>query len=422
LITHIRRAGLLCALLCSASLLQAQNVLSLSAAIDLAIRKNPAIKKAGFEIAAAEARALIAGRIPNPTLGVSWNEASSLTKPGDGNERDFLLAQAIEFPTKRSARIDVASAEVRIRKLEFDRTVTVVKSLVARSFYRLFYSQRRTEQLALQLDLMRDLEKLVTARYGANASSYLDMVRTKIERARLGNDLVEARTEHEARQRELSLMVGIESAEIRGLAGEFPSLLNIVDPDSAARSLAAGSILLKSSLEATKRQEYSMSLAKSSYVPDVQIGVANQRRGNIRNLWGIELQASIPLWFWQEPRGQVNEAAAQIQMATVDRLALDRQVVANVRDALGVLSAAETQLLVFDRTLLADARDIVDTANKQYQNGQMDILNLLEVFRTYRATQAEYLRAQFNHAIAVSRLVSAAELPPDEPNGFGVQQ
>jgi len=165
-----------------------------------------------------------------------------------------------------------------------------------------------------------------------------------------------------------------------------------------------------------------MSLARSSYLPDLEIGVANQRRGNSGNLWGIGLQASIPLWFWQEPRGQVNEAAAQIQMAQVERAALGRRVDADVRDALGALTAAEKQLSVFDRFLLADARDIVATANKQYRNGQMDILNLLEVFRTYRATQAEYLRAQFNHAIAVSRLEAAAELPAGEPTEFGAQQ
>lgn len=379
------------------------------------------IKRSAFEIDASEARTLVAGRIPNPTVGIAWNEAPALSRPGDANEQDVWISQEIEFPTKRGSRVDVADAETRIQRLRYDRVVIVVKSLVGQSFYRLLYSQKRTQQLRAELELVRDLEKLVTARYGAGASSYLDMVRTRIESARLGNDVIEARTGLEAHRRELSLLLGIESTQIGALAGDFPELVNVTDAETSVRVLSDESILFKIALETERRGEHTLSLAKSSYLPDFEVGVARQRRGTVSSLWGIELQASIPLWFWMEPAGQVREAAAQIEIASVDRLALRRRVEANIRDALGALSAAESQVVVFDQSLLADARDIVATATKQYQNGMMDILNLLEVFRTYRATQAEYLRARFNHAMALTHLEAAAELPSDGQIDFGVQ-
>ena len=205
------------------------------------------------------------------------------------------------------------------------------------------------------------------------------------------------------------------------LIGEFPERKRISNQDSAAQALIANSHVLKAAIEWERRGEHALSLAKTFYFPDFEIGIAHQKRGGVANLWGVELQASLPLWFWKEPAGQVNEATAQAEQTKVDRLALAQRVETSVRDALGVLTSTETQMAVFDRSLLADAKDIVATANRQYQGGQMDILNLLEVFRTYRATQTEYLRASFNHAIAVARLEVAAELPSEEPFELGAQ-
>jgi outer membrane protein TolC len=97
----------------------------------------------------------------------------------------------------------------------------------------------------------------------------------------------------------------------------------------------------------------------------------------------------------------------------LDRVALDRRVQAAVRDALGALVAASSQLATFDRSLLSDARDIVSTSLRHYESNQADLLTLLDVFRTFRATQVEHLRAQYHHARALVALQAAAELPPD---------
>lgn len=418
---HVRRAGSLWALCLTAFPLYSQQSFTLPEAVDLAIHKSPLVKRSLLEITGAEARTLVAGRISNPTVGISWNESPSFSRPGDANERDLRVAQLIEFPTKRWSRVEVAESEARIQRIHHDRTLVLVRSMVGRSFYQLLYDQKRIRQLESELELARDVEQFVRSRYAAGTGSYLDMVRTKIESARIGNDLVEAKTRLEASRRELSIILGVESSAIGMLTDDFPGRVELADQDSSAQALTANSLVLKAAEEQERRGDHALSLARSSYLPDFEIGIAHQNRGVVSGLWGIELQASLPLWFWKEPAGLVSEATAQSERTKVDRLALAQRVGASVRDALGALSSTQTQVAVFDRSLLADARDIVASAYKQYQSGQMDILNLLEVFRTYRSTQTEYLRATFNHAIAVTRLEAAAELPSEETLELGVQ-
>ena len=419
--THVRRAGLLFLLLLAWTWSHAQDSLSLSTALSLTLRNNPIIQKARKEVEAVDARVLQAGRIPNPTLGIAWNESPSVSRPGDANERDIRLSQAIEFPTKRGRRLDMASSEAQIQRLRFERTLVQVRSTTIQAYHRLLFSQRMREQLDLQWTLVRDLEQLVAARYRAGANSYLDLVRAKIEATRLGNDIVEARRERDTRRRELLLLIGGESDAVVTLTDDFPPAMDIENTDSAAQSLKAGSILLKIAQEVEQRQQHGLALAENSYLPDFEIGLARQRRGSAGKLWGVELQASIPLWFWQEPKGQVQEAKALGDIAALDRIALARRVHTSVRVALGSLAAARSQLSAFDRTLLTDARDIVSTALSQFENSQMDILNLLEIYRTYRTTHVEYLRATYNHAAAMTALETAAELPLDGTFALGDQ-
>jgi len=73
------------------------------------------------------------------------------------------------------------------------------------------------------------------------------------------------------------------------------------------------------------------------------------------------------------------------------------------------VNVAEAQLQLFDRSLLADANDILTTGINQYRNNQIDVLNLFDIYRTYRATRIEYLRALTNYLVARADLEAAGE-------------
>jgi cobalt-zinc-cadmium efflux system outer membrane protein len=381
--------------------------------VQLALRNSPAVRAAGKSVEAAEGRVLQAGRIPNPTFAVAWNESPSLLKPGEAIERDVRLSQPIEFPTKRGSRVDLASADAGIQRLQLDRTILLVKTAAAQAYFALLFSQKLKAHVDEQSVLAKDLERLVAARYRAGTGSYLDLVRARIEVARLGNDAVDALRELDAHRRELLLLIGDDGDRAGTLTDDFPAVSAIGTIDSVAHSLVARSMLLTIARETEQREQLGVAVARSAFLPDFEIGIAHQRRAGAVHLWGIEIQASLPLWFWQDPKGQAQEAAARHDIAMLERVALDRRVQAAVRDALGALVAALNQLGTFDRSLLSDAREIVSTSLRHYESNQADLLTLLDVFRTFRATQVEHLRVQYHHARALVALQAAAELPPD---------
>ncbi len=66
---------------------------------------------------------------------------------------------------------------------------------------------------------------------------------------------------------------------------------------------------------------------------------------------------------------------------------------------------------MFDELLLEDTKDVVATSFDSYRNNQIDLLNLLDVYRTARDTRLEYARALMSHSVALAELEAAGELP-----------
>lgn len=388
----------------------------------MALKNNPDLLRGQKEIEAAGGRVLQAGKIPNPKLEFGWNETSLNLNIGEADEKDIGIIQKIEFPTKRSNRISVATYDKEISELQFERAKIVVTTRVKKAYHTLLFSEQIVENLQEQAKLLKDFLEVANARLRAGTGTYLDVIRAKVELTRLNNELVEAQREMQARKVQLNLLLGQNPEQAFQLTDSLSFSTFNVESDTLLLRLMNQSSVLKMAQRIVIRQQSALSLAKSSYLPDLTVGLfhqqraeeppfnANQFTGTTTRSVGIQLGLSLPLWFWQEPQGLVQEASAFANIAELNLSATQRRIRANLLNALNFVDVAERQVKVFDTTLLADAEDILKTGITQYQNNQIDVLNLIDVYRTYRATKVEYARALLNFVNAVADLETAAEL------------
>ncbi|MEK9137193.1 MAG: TolC family protein, partial [Bacteroidota bacterium] len=310
--------------------------------------------------------------------------------------------------------------------LNLERIKTLVAAEAKKTYYETCFSQEIIDGLEEQLHLLQDVQRLLSDRYQAGASNYLDVIRGKVEIARLNNDIAEAKRDLQTRKAQLNLLLGNDADHVLVLTDSLLHSPSFVDEDSLMRTLLEKSSALKIAQRTVFRQEAAVGLAKTSYLPDFSLGIFHQRRaeeppfnanqftGTTTNALGIELGISIPLWFWQEPKGQVQEASALRSIAEVNNSHVARRVRASILNAIAAVKVADAQIRVFDESLLNDTRDIVTTGIAQYQNNQIDLLNLLDIYRTARATRVEYARALLNYTVAFTDLEAAGELPFEE--------
>jgi outer membrane protein TolC len=390
--------------------------LSLADALTIALNNNPEIRVSQKEIDAAAGRVLQAGGIPNPELSVTFNETPSNLRLGDAGEQDVGLSQTIEFPGKRGSRVDVAEHGGSIAEFSLARTRAIISSRVKRAYYQSLLAGEVVSNLEFTITLLSDFVKTVTERYQAGASKYLDVIRAKVEVTRLRNDLFEARREQQTRLNELNVLLGRTDSIPMVLSDSLTYQPLKMPQDPAVELYTSQSNFLKIVEREAQRSQSVLNLARKSYLPDFSLGIAVQKRpGQISptgssNYIGFQFGASIPLWFWQGPKGEVQEAEALLDVSNIRIASARLRVRQNILSAFRSASVAQEQLQVFDTSLLRDVEDELRAGISAYQNNQVDALNLFDIYRTFRATKIEYSRSLYNLLAAKAELEVAGEV------------
>lgn len=400
----------------------AQENLTLQQAVGLALANNPQVLAAQKEVEVAQARILQAEAFPNLEFSVNWDETPSNFDITQAGERNIGLVQPLEFPGKRGARGRVAKIETRFFEESLQRIKLLASAEVKRAYYQAWLSQKLVANFEAIADLLQQFREAATVRYQAQKVPFLEVLRAKTELAKIYNELIAARREAQNALAELNRLLGRAGSTPLALGDDFSyqpftktveMVMNEMRQTSAARRLSETLV---------ERGRAQMRLAQKSYLPDFTVGLFNQKRdgqppftaenpfgSTVSNLWGIDVGVSIPLWFWKGPRGQAEEARASFDLAQIQREAVERNVTTAIENAHRSVKAAEAQVRLFEESLLRDMEDELRTGIAHYQTDQIDALNLIDIYRTYTETRAEYYRALFNYYVALADLEVAGE-------------
>ncbi len=402
--------------------LSGQQPFSMEEAIRFALEHNPAVARARLEIEAAAGRVLQAGAIPSAELSFSWGEIPpdfSLSGYGD---RSLGISQSFEFPGKRQLRQRAANQDLIMRKENLRRVELLVTTEVKRAYLSAALHEELISNEAEALSLLREFGQMSRFRYASQTVPYLDVLRANLEISRAENRLNGLETGLRERGMDLNRVLGrsdtagVKIAEkmtyvpftvsLEEVAGDF-------EIDRPSSRIADAFVAGRQSLT---------SLARKSYLPDFSVGLssltlreqppfnANRFQGTtVSGSWQLDVGMSIPIWFWKQQKGEVMTAKSNERIAEIHRAAVKRRVAASLRRAYASLKTAESQVQSYQKSILKDNRDALESGINLYQNGRLDAMNLLDVYRTYLDTQSEYGTALFNYNIALAELESSGE-------------
>jgi outer membrane protein TolC len=400
----------------------AQEKLSLQQALDLAMANNPQVLMAQKGVEAANARILQAEAIPDLEFGLNWDETPSNFDVTKAGERNIGLVQPFEFPGKRGARGRVAKIDRQFFEENLRRTKLLISADVKRAYYQAWLNQKLVANFEAIADLLQQFRETATVRYQAQKVPFLEVLRAKTELAKIKNELIAARREAQNALADLNRSLGRPGSTPLALADDFTYQPFTKTVEMVVNEMRQISVSRRLSETLVERGRAQMRLAQKSYLPDFTVGLFNQKRdgqppftsanplGNtVSGLWGIEVGAAIPLWFWKGPRGQAEEARAVFDLAQIQLEAVNRNVTTAIENSYRSVKAAEEQVRLFEETLLRDVEDELRTGVSHYQTDQIDALNLIDIYRTYTETKAEYYRALFNYNVALADLEVAGE-------------
>ncbi|MDD8025224.1 MAG: TolC family protein [Acidobacteriota bacterium] len=381
--------------------------LTLDQAVETALKAHPDILAAQAGIKAASARRLQAEARPDPrlswgTAGIPWTLRSGSLE----TEYSLGLEQTLEYPGRRAARVEIGRVGEGIAALELDRTQLVLAASVRKAYFRVVRSDRAQALLASASGLLDSVIEAVQVRYAAGRAAYADVLRARVDKARLQNQAIEERRERHAAAAELNALLGRPAGEpLRLVSGlESPPLVRTAEEIKAAAPAEHPSLrIAELRAEQASAAERLVGLNRK---PDLTAGLFVPSKSV--SGWGFSLGLTLPLSAkrWS---GERAEAAAAREAGSVLVDGFRRRIAAMIEAAFESARLADEQVRVFELQLLADLEDELKTELDLYALGKTEAYALLDLYRTAAEARLEHLRAVYNGAIARIDLEIAGE-------------
>ena len=381
--------------------------LTLQRAITIALAQNPNIRAALKRYEAAVARTKQAKAFPEPA--VYWDSDLQPNFFGfSGSAESYVgISQLIEFPGRRHYRGKVAEKEAEVAYSDTDIARLELILQVKIAFHEVLLAQEREKYARENLTLAEDFLQKAQIRYQAGSVARFEVLRAEVEVARAENQLRIASNEVDLTKAKLNFLLARRIDEPLELEGELerapytPQLQQLLKEAEQKRPELQGMSY------AIKAQQYAGSLAKLSYLPDLDLQLNRHYLQDEGTFWDVVLSFSLPIFFWQRQQGEIAEARARAASLEAKSAYLNNQIALEVKDAYLRVLATQDRITLYKEKILKEAEEIYRIAIRSYQEGEIGYLEVLEARRTLMGIRLSYADVLLENQVAVAELEKA---------------
>lgn len=390
--------------------------ISLQDALALALLHSPDLAAFAWETRAREARALQAGRLPNPVLEVLAEDvgATEGLRLGTGSQRlvqpqtTIQLSQLIELGGKRTARQRLATLNRDLAAWDYELARIDVLTQTTRNFIDVLAAQELVTLTDQTTELVEQVKQSVAARVVAGVVSPVEQTKAEVALAGVRVDLGRARRLLDASRGRLAGSWGSAEASFQSAVGDLREVAELPPLFELTARLAESPELARWTAEISQRQS-ALSLERSRRVPDVAVTAGFRQFTGLQGstmLFGAAI--ALPI-FDLNGRG-VQEANLRVAKGYEERRAAQARVSVALAEGYGALSSAHEELTALRTTVLPGAQQAFEAVSEGYRLGKFEYLDVLDAQRTLIGAGGQYLRAlsEYHKAAAdVERLIGA---------------
>jgi cobalt-zinc-cadmium efflux system outer membrane protein len=387
-----------------------KGVITLGQALTAALRNNPDLDAVSAEIKAQEARAVQAGLLPNPELGV---EVENFGGSGDvsgfeATETTVQLSQRFELGEKRAKRKQVASLGRDVAQSAYESGRADVFTAVQKAFVGVLSAQGRVSLAGELVTIAEQVFRTVSERVKAGKVSPIEETGARIGLASSRVKLAQARLGLEAARKTLSLTWGSETADFERAEGRLDALLILPGLDRLVPLVAKNPDFARLEKEIEARRA-NLFLENAKRIPDLTVS-GGARRLNESDDTAFVMGFSVPLPLFDRNQGGVEEARHKLDKAKRALEAARRNTVSSLTERYGVLSSAFEEAESLKTRIIPDAMAAFKGTREGYQLGKFGYLFMLDAQRVLFDAEIQHLDAltTYHQALAdIERLTGS---------------
>lgn len=372
-----------------------QTVYTEAEAVRLGLARGEVVTLEQGTVQAAEAEAVAAGQLPNPSLSYSREQ---LGNAPETVEEGWMLSQTFDFSGRRALRREAAGRRVDLALADNAARRAEIGAEIRRRFHDVLFRQeviRATEAWVRRFDRVE--AAVVTLARAGEASGY-DRRRLARERQTAAAGLQTQRAELSRDTARLAALMG--SSIDPAVSGELLPPPPPRPVDQALRCMEQRPDLLALSRRA-EAAELEGRAAGRGAIPDVTLGIGSKRVDNgLTREDGLMLSVSVPLPLFDRQQAGRQRAAAEAMQA---RATLGLARTRSAGDVQGLHRQTEglrTTALDYRATAVAASAELLRIAETAYQGGESSLLELLDAYRGALDSETAALELEWRARLA----------------------
>lgn len=383
----------------SAELTEPPKLLRLEVALGLAMGANPEITVALREQEATEGARIQAGVRHNPYISSEIQDTRS-----DTQQITLQFNQEIELGNKRESRLALADILHTKATAELDALKATIHANTVNAFYEVLVAQERLALSKSSFEVANAAVNAATKRVNAGKSSPVEETKSNIAASSAKIELNQSNSQLNSARKRLSALWGNPFPVFEQAYGDVENIPLVPSFENLLALLENAPAIGIANLEVSARGG-STKLARSQSTPNITISagiVHNQELGLNQAILG--LSAPIPLF--DRNQGNVQEAVSLQYKAQDELIALKTQLATKLAGEHERLSVARLSAISLREEILPGAQNAFEAANKGFNAGKFNFLDVLDAQRTLFQAKSQYIQVLLDAHQAIAEIES----------------
>jgi len=383
---------------------QADEELTLTQCINMALKQNPLILSSLEQYQASLARINQAKALAQPSLDYDNDMQPKFFNLKGTGETYLGVSQSLEFPGKRMLRGKIATTESQEILQDIDLLKLDIIFLVKEVFYDLLLAKEKLQYAEQDQQLAQDFLQKAELKYSAGDVAKVEALRAQVEASKAANEIRIAQNEVKLATARLNFLMAKKKYDPLKIQGALKRPRSRIDLDT----LIQRALLMRPEIKrlnlTLEKEGLQKKQAYMGYLPDFDLGLSKHWIEGEGNFWDFALSLPIPLFFWQPIKGEVAEAQANIASLQRDAEHLKNAITLEVEEAHMNAVTAQNQITLFEEEIITQAEEVYNMFNFSYQEGEIGSIELIEARRTLLEARKSYADALYNYGIALAAL------------------
>lgn len=380
---------------------------ALSALVEEALKKNPAVQSAFRQVQAMRRRVPQAKTLPDPTVGVGW--AGNITpfsiQTGDPSSyRGITAMQMLPYPGKLNLQGKIADREAEAANWDYESVRRRVAADVKTAYYDYAFYSKAIETTKRDKDLLERLSKISEARYRVGKGVQQDVLKSQVEISVVEQRLTMLDQQLQTAQARINtLLFRDPDAALAPPATLEPAKLDYSLEQLYKMALASDTGIQREQ-RMVERNQYATNLAQKSYYPDLTVGYMYQQRPEMQDMHGFTFTVNVPVFYKSKQREAVRENTEQLISVEKSRDNRKTELFFAVKEQYLMAKSSERLFQLYSQGVVPQTSLALESSMSAYQVGNVDFLTILSNFTTLLDYEVNYYRELANYNMAVARL------------------